>query len=242
MPRDPTLSFSAQRAARLDWKGIRADLDERGYARVPSLLSAAECRALRRLYADEQHFRKTIDLERHRFGRGEYKYFAYPLPPLVAQLRTQLYPRLAAIANDWMKALGVRRRYPTSLARFLAHCRQRGQARPTPLMLDYTEDCYNCLHQDLYGDVAFPLQLTCLLSRPGRDFAGGEFLLVEQRPRMQSRGEAIALREGEAVIFPNRERPVRGARGCYRTQLRHGVSRIERGRRSTLGIIFHDAR
>jgi len=231
-----------RRVAALDWEGIAAALDREGYARIPRLLAAPERRALLGLYARDELFRKRIDMERHRFGVGEYKYFANPLPPLVAELREALYPRLAPLANRWLDRLGAAGRLPGSLARFRARCRAAGQTRPTPLLLHYEAGGFNHLHQDLYGEVAFPLQLTCLLSQPGRDFTGGEFLLLEQRPRTQSRGEAIALRAGEAIVFPTRERPVPGARGFVRAQLRHGVSRVRSGSRTTLGIIFHDAR
>jgi hypothetical protein len=232
---------SASWLARFDWSRVERSLAETGHARLPGLLTASECRDLAALYADEGRFRKRVVMEQHRFGEGEYKYFAHPLPPLVRALRRDLYPRLAAIANAWNAALGVAERYPRSLARFLAHCRGHGQTRPTPLLLHYRAGGYNRLHQDLYGAVAFPLQLTCLLSRPGVDFTGGEFLLLENRPRMQSRGEAIALERGEAVVFPSRERPLATPRGVSRAQLRHGVSVVRSGERTTLGIIFHDA-
>jgi hypothetical protein len=232
----------ARRIADLDWGRIAAALDADGYARIPGLLEPAECGALAALYPRDELFRKLVSLEQHRFGRGEYKYFRRPLPPLVAHLRRQLYPPLARLANRWQQALSLEERFPATHAAFLRRCRAQGQSRPTPLLLHYEQDDYNCLHQDLYGAVAFPLQLTCLLSRRDADFRGGEFLLLEQRPRMQSRGEAVALEQGEAILFPTRERPVRGARGCYRAQLRHGVSRVLSGRRTTLGIIFHDAK
>ncbi len=224
-----------------DWEGIAERLAADGYALLPELLSEGECRALSRLYADEARFRKRVDLAGHGFGEGDYQYFRYPLPPLVAALRSALYPCLAAIANDWWAALGVGERFPLSHRRFLAHCRALGQARPTPLLLRYPAGGYNRLHQDLYGEVAFPLQLTCLLT-PRREFEGGEFLLVEQRPRMQSRGHAIALATGEGIVFPTRLRPVPGRRGFSRAQMRHGVSTVRSGERRTLGIIFHDAR
>ena len=225
-----------------DWDEVAAQLDALGHARLPRLLRAAECRALARLYGEDERFRKTVDMERHRFGRGEYRYFARPLPPLVTALRRALYPPLARIANRWQERLGLSERYEKSLRAFLARCRREGQTRPTPLLLRYEQGGENNLHQDLYGSVAFPLQVAVLLSKPGRDFEGGDFLLVEQRPRQQSRGEAIALAQGEAVVFPTRERPVEGARGVYRAQLRHGASRLLSGERSVLGIIFHDAR
>jgi hypothetical protein len=230
-----------RRVAALDWKQLAEGLDTDGYARIPALLTDAECRGLETLYTEPGSFRKTISMERHRFGQGEYKYFTYPLPPLVSALRSSLYPKLAAVANRWGECLGNDVRYPRSLRPFLAHCHKQGQARPTPLLLRYAAQGYNRLHQDLYGEVAFPLQLACLLSRPDHDFTGGEFLLVEQRPRMQSRGEAIPLQAGEGIVFATRERPVRGARGFQRAQMRHGVSRIRSGQRTALGIIFHDA-
>jgi hypothetical protein len=230
-----------ERVARYDWRELAGRLANDGYARLPGLLSAHECRDLLALYGDEDRFRARVSLERYRFGAGEYKYFAYPLPPLVARLRAALYPRLAVIANAWLAALGNAERYPRALRRFLAHCHERGQERPTPLMLRYGAGGFNCLHQDLYGDVWFPFQATCMLSRPESDFSGGEFLLLEQRPRMQAQAEAIALRAGEGIVFPTRERPVEGTRGYYRSQIRHGVSRVRSGERTTLGIIFHDA-
>ncbi len=231
-----------RRIAALDWAALRDALDADGYARLPSLLTASECRALAQLYGAEPNFRTTISLEGYRFGQGEYKYFRYPLPPLVAALRESLYPRLAVIANHWNQRRGASERFPKSLRTFLSRCRGEGQTRPTPLLLHYTAEGYNRLHQDLYGAIAFPIQLTCLLSRPGTDFTGGEFLLVEHRPRMQSRGEAIALEAGEGILFPTRDRPVTSARGFTAAQTRHGVSRVRSGERTTLGIIFHDAK
>lgn len=226
----------------IDWERSARELDARGYSRIPRLVSARECRQLLELWADEERFRKHIDMGRHRFGEGEYRYFARPLPELVETLRQRLYPPLAGIANGWLEALGEEQRHPRSLARFLAQCHEAGQTRPTPLLLRYERGGYNCLHQDLYGSIAFPLQVAVLLSQPGTDFEGGEFLLLEQRPRMQSRGEAIALERGEAIVFPTRQRPVTGKRGHYRAQIRHGVSSLHAGIRLTLGIIFHDAR
>jgi len=231
----------ADRLARLDWRGIAEALDARGYATTPSVLAPAECAALARLFRDERRFRSRIDMARYRFGVGEYKYFAEPLPRIVAALRAQLYRRLAPIANRWMEAVGAVERYPPELVAYLARCAAHGQTRPTPLLLHYTAGGYNCLHRDLYGALAFPLQVTCVLSELGQDYTGGEILLVEQRPRAQSRGEAIVLRRGEAVIFPTRERPVPGARGVYRASMRHGVSRLRSGERLSLGIIFHNA-
>jgi uncharacterized protein len=231
----------SERLARLDWRRIAESLDERGWATTPPLLGPAECSALIALWADERRFRTRVDMARYRFGEGEYRYFAAPLPPLVAALRRHLYGRLAPIANRWMETLGEADRYPPALAEFLARCAAHGQTRPTPLLLHYTAGGYNCLHQDLYGAVAFPLQLTCVLSRRGVDYNGGELLLVEQRPRAQSRGEVIVLERGEAVIFPTRHRPVAGARGHYRATVRHGVSRVTAGERMSRGVIFHDA-
>ncbi len=208
---------------------------------MPGLLSPDACRELAELYPDDRSFRSRVIMSRHGFGRGEYKYFAYPLPPLVAELRTSLYPRLAPIANEWSRRLGGDRRYPSSLREFLERCHAAGQVKPTPLLLQYGPDDYNCLHQDLYGEWVFPLQLTVLLSQPGRDFTGGEFVLTEQRPRMQSRAEVVPLGQGDGVVFAVHHRPVRGTRGEYRVNLRHGISRVRSGRRHTLGVIFHDA-
>jgi uncharacterized protein len=229
------------RVRALDWPAIQAGLDAYGYATTPPLLTAAECAALVRLYGQEQPFRSTIDMARYNFGSGEYKYFARPLPALVGSLRTSLYPRLAPIANAWAERLDGPS-FPDTLDAFLEVCARHGQTRPTPLLLRYQAGDYNCLHQDLYGEVAFPIQLTLALSRPGTDYSGGEFLLLEQRPRAQSRGQAVHLELGEAVIFATRYRPVQGTRGFYRVNLRHGVSRVVSGERCTLGIIFHDAR
>jgi hypothetical protein len=229
------------RAAALDWRRIGEDLDAHGCAVVGGLLSGEECSALALSYADDARFRSRVVMARHGFGRGEYKYFAYPLPEVVAALRTALYPPLAEIANRWNAALGIEARYPGEHRAFLDRCRAGGQVKPTPLLLAYGEGDYNCLHQDLYGAHAFPLQVTVLLSEPGRDFSGGEFVLAEQRPRMQSRAEVVPLGRGDAVIFPVHHRPVQGSRGSYRVKLRHGVSRVRSGRRYTLGIIFHDA-
>jgi hypothetical protein len=231
----------AERLSRIDWKSVEGTLAEQGYARLPRLLNAAECAALITLYDGAGRFRKRIDMERHRFGVGEYKYFDRPLPPLVRAVRTGAYPPLAAIVNRWMAALGSTKRIPARLGGFADLCRRAGQTKPTPLLLRYGAGGYNCLHQDLYGEVAFPLQIACLLSRPGIDYRGGEFLLVEQRPRAQSVGHAVALARGEASIFPTRFRPLAGKRGHYRATVRHGVSRLDRGSRFTLGVIFHDA-
>jgi len=226
----------------LDWTRIAPALDERGYATAPGLLTGAECAELIALYEDERRFRKRVEMERLRFGVGEYKYFAAPLPQAVQRMRTAFYPRLAPIANRWATNLREARLFPPTLDGLLAQCREHGQTRPTPLLLRYEAGGYNCLHQDLYGEVAFPLQIACVLSQPRHDYSGGEFLLVEQRPRSQSRGEAIALEQGEAIVFPNRHRPLRGTRGYYRVNVRHGVSRIHRGLRLSLGVIFHDAK
>jgi hypothetical protein len=226
----------------LDWKAIEASLWQRGYAKTDPLLTAEDCEALVALYAKDELFRSRIDMKRFRFGEGEYKYFTYPLPPLVQTLRETIYPRLAVIANAWSKALGQRDMFPPSHDKLLALCRRNGQTKPTALLLRYGTGDFNCLHQDIYGAVAFPLQLTAFLSRPGRDFSGGEFLLVEQRPRVQSRGEVLAPEQGEIVIFATRHRPVQGSRGYYRVNMRHGVSTVRSGSRFTLGVIFHDAK
>ncbi len=230
------------RIAALDWAGIAAALDANGCATTGPLLDANACAALAARYDDDGQFRSRIVMARHSFGRGEYKYFAYPLPDEVAALRAAFYPPLADIANRWNTAMGLDVRFPADHAAFLERCHAAGQTRPTPLLLRYGEGDYNCLHQDLYGEHVFPLQLTVLLARPGADFSGGEFVLTEQRPRMQSRAEVIPLRFGEGVIFPVHHRPVAGTRGTYRVNMRHGVSRIRSGRRHTLGVIFHDAR
>jgi len=230
------------RLDRLDWEALQAQLDENGYARTPPVLTRAQCASLVRLYDGDSRFRSRVVMERHRFGVGEYKYFARPLPPLVEELRSRLYPPLARVANRWMGALADPRRFPPSLDAFLDVCTAAGQREPTPLLLRYEAGGYNCLHQDLYGEVAFPLQVAVMLSQPELDYEGGEFLLVEQRPRSQSAGEAITAGQGEMVIFPNRERPAHGSRGFHRVNVRHGVSRVRSGRRLTLGLIFHDAR
>jgi len=232
---------AADPTAAIDWHAIASSFDEQGYATTPRLLEAAECDALAALYPREEVFRSRVVMQRHAFGRGEYKYFRYPLPKTVERLRQAIYPHLAPIANRWRDRLKEEGRFPPSLSTYLEQCHNAGQERPTPLLLKYQAGDYNCLHQDLYGDLVFPLQLTVLLSAPGEDFTGGEFLLVEQRPRAQSRGEVVPLRQGEAVIFPVHHRPVDGSRGPYRVTMRHGVSRLRFGERYTLGIIFHDA-
>ena len=230
------------RVAALDWRRIAAALESEGCAVMNALLSAEECASLAAAYETEEKFRSRVVMARHGFGRGEYKYFAYPLPGAVAGLRAALYPRLAEVANRWHEAMGSAVRYPDEHAAFLQRCHLAGQTKPTPLLLQYGAGDYNCLHQDLYGEHVFPLQATFLLSAPGRDFRGGEFVLSEQRPRMQSRVEVVPLGQGDGVIFPVRHRPVRGTRGFYRVNLRHGVSRVRFGHRHTLGIIFHDAK
>jgi uncharacterized protein len=224
----------------IDWRHTAADLAAHGYATL-RLLDAPTCRELAALYDDETRFRSRVVMQKHNFGRGEYKYLCYPLPEPVASLRTMLYTPLAAIANAWRETLGEVEKFPPTLEAFLEECHAAGQTRPTPLLLRYGADDYNCLHQDLYGPLVFPLQLTLLLSAPGDDFTGGEFVLVEQRPRAQSRASVVPLQQGEAVIFPVHHRPAQGTRGAYRVTMRHGVSRVRSGRRHTLGIIFHDA-
>lgn len=230
------------RLDRYDWTAVAAELDSQGCAVLPALLTPDECVTLAGLYPEESLFRSHVVMARHGFGRGEYRYFRYPLPGLVQGMRSALYPRLAPIANGWNERLGREARYPEAHADYLAQCHAAGQRRPTPLLLRYGPGDYNCLHQDLYGDLVFPLQAAILLSAPGQDFTGGEFVLTEQRPRMQSRAEVTPLGQGDAVIFAVNERPVQGARGPYRVAMRHGVSRIRTGTRHTLGVIFHDAR
>jgi len=225
---------------KLDLTRAASDLAANGYTTLPAL-DAATCRELTALYDDDSRFRSRVVMQRHNFGRGEYKYLTYPLPEPVAALRAALYSPLAAIANDWRATLHEEGRFPATLGAFIAECHAAGQTRPTPLLLRYGQDDFNCLHQDLYGPLVFPLQLTVLLSAPGKDFTGGEFVLVEQRPRAQSRPSVVPLSQGEAVIFPVHHRPVQGARGVYRVTMRHGVSRVSSGIRQTLGIIFHDA-
>ncbi len=242
MTRSATLVRPVESESAPDWTTVSRELDAQGCAILPGLLSPEECRAMDALYDRDQGFRSTVIMARHGFGRGEYKYFADPLPATVARLRENLYPPLAAIANRWTEALGSDERYPARHADYRARCHAAGQTRPTPLLLRYGAGDYNCLHQDLYGDLVFPLQVAILLSAPGEDFTGGEFVLTEQRPRMQSRAEVVPLRRGDGVLFPVHHRPVQGTRGVYRVTMRHGVSRLRSGHRTTLGIIFHDAR
>jgi hypothetical protein len=230
------------RIAAIDWRRGATDLDAYGCAVVNGLLSEPECLTLAETYTADELFRSRVVMARHGFGRGEYKYFAYPLPDIITSLRTGLYPHLSSIANRWNQTMGIDVRFPTEHAAFLERCHQAGQIRPTPLLLQYGPGDYNCLHQDLYGEHVFPLQVAILLSVPGQDFTGGEFVLTEQRPRMQSRVEVVPLGCGDAVIFPVHHRPVRGTRGSYRVNMRHGVSRLRSGHRRTLGIIFHDAK
>jgi uncharacterized protein len=232
----------AVRVKTLDWAEIEHDLDAQGCAVLKRLLSAEECGAIAALYPDDARFRSRVVMGRHGFGRGEYKYFAYPLPDLIAGLRPRLYAHLAGIANRWNQTMGIAINYPDDRATFLKRCHAAGQTRPTPLLLQYGEGDFNCLHQDLYGEHVFPIQVAILLSEPGRDFEGGEFVLTEQRPRMQSRAEVVPLRQGDAVAFAVHVRPVQGTRGAYRVNMRHGVSRIREGQRHTLGVIFHDAK
>jgi hypothetical protein len=231
-----------ERIAALDWAEVSGQLDSAGCATIGPLLMADECAALIDTYESDERFRSHIVMARHGFGRGEYKYFAYPLPDIVAALRTSLYPPLAEIANRWNAAMGIAVRYPDKRAAFLKRCHDAGQTKPTPLLLRYGAGDYNCLHQDIYGEHVFPLQVAFLLSRPGADFEGGEFVLTEQRPRMQSRAEVVPLAQGQGVVFPVHHRPLQGARGIYRVNIRHGVSRLRSGSRHTLGVIFHDAR
>src|SRR5262245_13923845 len=231
----------AGRVAALDWERFAADLAAYGCATTGALLTPDECTEVSSRYDEDTRYRSRVIMGRHGFGRGEYKYFAYPLPDLVASLRESLYAPLAAIANRWNEQMGVAQHFPATHAAYLKRCHAAGQTRPTPLLLQYGAGDYNCLHQDLYGELVFPLQVAFLLSRPGQDFAGGEFVLTEQRPRMQSRAEVVPLMQGEGAIFPVHHRPVRGTRGTYRVTMRHGVSRLRRGNRCTLGVIFHDA-
>ena len=229
------------RVAAYDWRVIAGELDNYGCAVLPKLLLPEECCTIAALYDDESHFRSHVHMARHGFGKGEYRYFKYPLPDLLGGLRTALYPHLAGVANEWNARMRIDERYPDDHASFLERCHALGQTRPTPLLLQYVAGDFNCLHQDLYGDLAFPIQVAILLSEPGKDFTGGEFVLTEQRPRLQSRAEVVALRQGDAVAFAVHNRPVMGSKGNYRVTLRHGVSRVRTGMRHTVGIIFHDA-
>jgi hypothetical protein len=243
MPHFSAASTSAEtRVGAYDWQALTGELDAYGCAVLPKVLSGEECRSIAALYSDERHFRSHVHMARHGFGKGEYRYFKYPLPDLLDGLRTALYPRLAGVANEWNVRMGIDERYPDDHASFLKRCHAAGQTRPTPLLLQYVAGDFNCLHQDLYGDLAFPIQVAILLSKPGTDFTGGEFVLTEQRPRMQSRAEVVPLRQGDAAAFAVHNRPVRGSKGNYRVNLRHGVSRVRSGMRHTVGIIFHDAR
>lgn len=238
---DSAQTAADARVSGYDWQPLISELDKYGCAVLQKLLSPEECETIAALYSDESHFRSHVQMARHGFGKGEYRYFKYPLPELLSGLRTALYPRLADLANEWSGRMRIDERYPADHASFLDRCHKAGQTRPTPLLLQYVPGDFNCLHQDLYGELAFPIQVAILLSEPGPDFTGGEFVLTEQRPRMQSRVEVVPLRQGDAVAFAVHNRPVEGARGNYRVNLRHGVSRIRSGRRHTLGIIFHDA-
>lgn len=232
---------AGNRVGPIDWSTVSTDLDDQGWSVLPKLLCAHECDALAGRFDREEDFRSHVVMARHGFGRGEYKYFAYPLPALVEDLRTNLYPHLAPIANRWHEAMGLDVHFPDDHAAFISRCHAAGQTRPTPLLLQYGEGDYNALHQDLYGEHVFPLQIAVLLSEPGEDFEGGEFVLTEQRPRMQSRATVVPLSRGDAVVFAVNDRPVQGTRGAYRVKLRHGVSKLRSGHRHTLGIIFHDA-
>lgn len=232
----------ADRIAKLDWNEIELSVNQYGYAKTSPLLSPDECQTVIELYKEPRKFRSRIEMSRFNFGVGEYQYFANPLPPIVGDVRTNLYPHLAGIANRWMQAMESDQHFPELHDQYIKHCRNAGQTKPTPLLLYYEEGGYNCLHQDLYGELSFPLQAAIVLSRREIDYQGGEFLLLEQRPRAQSRGEAITIEQGEMLIFPNNYRPVKGTRGNYRVNMRHGVSRIRSGTRYSLGIIFHDAK
>ena len=232
---------TATRIKTIVWERVSQNLDAQGSAVIEAVLSPDECQTLAGLYMKDDIFRSRVVMERHGFGRGEYKYFSYPLPDLIVELRTAIYPHLVPIANRWNNAMGINVRYPEKHADFIERCHRAGQVKPTPLLLQYGVDDYNCLHQDLYGEHVFPLQLTILLSKPDKDFIGGEFVMTEQRPRMQSRPMVVPLCQGDGVVFAVHHRPVQGARGAYRVNLRHGVSRVRSGHRHTLGIIFHDA-
>jgi uncharacterized protein len=242
MLRTAKISSIAQRMEAVVWQQVSRDLDAEGHAIIRNILSSDECDQVRALYQDDKIFRSQIVMERHGFGRGEYRYFSYPLPDLVADMRTSLYPRLVPTANSWNEAMGIDLRYPETHSDFIQRCHRAGQNKPTPLLLKYGISDYNCLHQDLYGEHIFPLQFAVLLSEPDRDFSGGEFVMTEQRPRMQSRPIVVPLRKGDGVVFAVHHRPVQGSKRAYRVNLRHGVSRIRSGSRYTLGIIFHDAK
>lgn len=242
IPAADAVASAEKRLAKYDWDDFATEMNSYGCAVLSEILTPEECADLAALYPQEEHFRSHIHMARHGFGKGEYRYFKYPLPDLIGGLRTALYPHLADVANNWNDRMGVDQRYPQAHADFLRQCHEAGQVRPTPLLLQYVPGDFNCLHQDLYGDLAFPIQVAFLLSEPGRDFTGGEFVLTEQRPRMQSRAEVVPMRQGDAVAFAVHNRPVQGTRGTYRVNLRHGVSRIRSGQRHTLGIIFHDAK
>lgn len=238
----PTSVHALARVESLNWQNVAADLQQSGNALLKTIFTPQECGALAGLYGNDEYFRSRVVMSRHGFGRGEYKYFKYPLPDVVQGLRTALYEKLAPTANEWNQQMGIEIRYPAKHADFMARCHSAGQLRPTPLLLQYSAGDYNCLHQDLYGEHVFPIQVAFLLSDPERDFTGGEFVLTEQRPRMQTRPEVVPLRQGDAVAFAVHHRPVRGTRGSYRVNLRHGVSRLRSGERYTVGVIFHDAK
>jgi uncharacterized protein len=241
VPFQGSIQLEEDRVDRYDWRQIDTELGDYGGAVLEKLLTAKECDLIASLYSNQEHFRSHIIMARHGFGKGEYQYFKYPLPKLIGDLRDTLYSRLAPIANRWNERMGEEKRYPVAHADFLKRCHDQGQCRPTPLLLQYLPGDYNCLHQDLYGDLAFPIQVAILLSEPGTDFTGGEFVLAEQRPRMQTRAEVVPLAQGDAIAFAVHHRPMQGTRGVYRVNLRHGVSRVRSGRRHTVGIIFHDA-
>ena len=237
----PNAARAVARIEALDWQGILRNLDEQGNAGLPGVLTSQECKALARLYPNEDFFRSRVVMERHGFGRGEYKYFSYPLPDIIEGMRTELYSRLAPLANKWNESMKIDVRYPAKHAQFIKRCHDAGQKRPTPLLLQYGAGDFNCLHQDLYGEHVFPIQVAFLLSEPGKDFSGGEFVLTEQRPRMQSRPKVVPLKQGDAVAVAVHHRPVQGRRGVYRVNMRHGVSQLRSGHRHAMGIIFHDA-
>lgn len=242
IPAEEAVAAAKKRLGHYDWGAFTNEMNAYGCAVLKGVLTPQECKDIAALYPHEEHFRSHVHMARHGFGKGEYRYFKYPLPDLLGGLRTALYPHLAEVANSWNERMGVDQRYPQEHAAFLRQCHDAGQMRPTPLLLQYAPGDFNCLHQDLYGDLAFPLQVAFLLSEPDKDFTGGEFVLTEQRPRMQSRAEVVPLQQGDAVVFAVHNRPVRGTKGNYRVNLRHGVSRVRSGQRHTVGIIFHDAR